>query len=292
MQLPTIVAFLFNIKMEKELECCVLQCDTPLDKTYWNNQYLSQNIGWDLGEVSPAIKKFIDTLTDKSLSILIPGCGNAYEAEYLLQLGFTNITIVDIAPDLVNNLQQKFDNYKQIKVVNNDFFELTGSFDLIIEQTFFCALPPKLRQLYAYKMYHLLSPNGRLIGLLFNRQFDKNPPFGGSILEYEQLFKIAFNFSTINICDNSVKPRANSEVFIDFAKNKNIEVNLLKFTGITCNGCKNTVTQKLSSINEVQNVSMSVDFKTVLIISNREIDIIELQNEIAYDPNYSIKKYK
>ena len=224
MQLPTIVAFLFNIKMEKELECCVLQCDTPLDKTYWNNQYLSQNIGWDLGEVSPAIKNFIDTLTDKNLSILIPGCGNAYEAEYLLQQGFTNITIVDIAPELVNKLQQKFANYKQIKVFNHDFFELNGSFDLIIEQTFFCALPPKLRQLYVYKMYHLLNSNGRLIGLLFNRQFEKNPPFGGSILEYEQLFKVAFNFSPLNICENSIKPRANSEVFIDFYKNTTIEI--------------------------------------------------------------------
>ena len=290
MQLPTIVAFLFNIKMEKELECCVLQCDTPLDKTYWNNQYLSQNIGWDLGEVSPAIKNFIDTLTDKNLSILIPGCGNAYDAEYLLQQGFTNITIVDIAPELVNKLQQKFANYKQIKVFNHDFFELNGSFDLIIEQTFFCALPPKLRQLYVYKMYHLLNSNGRLIGLLFNRQFEKNPPFGGSILEYEQLFKIAFNFSPLNICENSIKPRANSEVFIDFYKNTTIEIQLFKFAGITCNGCKNTVTQKFASINGVQNVSMSVDFETVLIISNRAIDIIELQNEIAYDQNYSIKK--
>jgi len=290
MQLPTIVAFLFNIKMEIELECCVLQCDTPLDKTYWNNQYLSQNIGWDLGEVSPAIKNFIDTLTDKNLSILIPGCGNAYEAEYLLQQGFTNITIVDIAPELVNKLQQKFANYKQIKVVNTDFFELKGSFDLIIEQTFFCALPPKLRQLYVYKMYHLLNSNGRLIGLLFNRQFEKNPPFGGSILEYEQLFKVAFNFSPLNICENSIKPRANSEVFIDFHKNTTVEIQLFKFAGITCNGCKNTVTQKFASINGVQNVSMSVDFETVLIISNRAIDIIELQNEIAYDQNYSIKK--
>lgn len=69
-----------------------------LDQEYWNKQYTSNTTGWDLGKVSPPIKEYIDTLEDKNTSILIPGCGNTYEAEYLLEKGFTNVTVIDIAP--------------------------------------------------------------------------------------------------------------------------------------------------------------------------------------------------
>jgi 16S rRNA A1518/A1519 N6-dimethyltransferase RsmA/KsgA/DIM1 with predicted DNA glycosylase/AP lyase activity len=52
---------------------------------------------------------------------LIPGCGNTYEAEYLLQEGFTNITVIDIAPTLVESLKQKFADNSSIKIIQADF---------------------------------------------------------------------------------------------------------------------------------------------------------------------------
>ena len=75
-----------------------------LDQEYWDTQYISNTTGWDLGEVSPPIKSYIDTIEDKNISILIPGCGNSYEAEYLLKNHFTNVTVIDFAPTLVKNL--------------------------------------------------------------------------------------------------------------------------------------------------------------------------------------------
>lgn len=60
-----------------------------LDEFYWNTRYQTNDIGWDIGSVSPPIKAYIDQLTNKQLRILIPGCGNTYEAEYLLQQGLT-----------------------------------------------------------------------------------------------------------------------------------------------------------------------------------------------------------
>jgi hypothetical protein len=44
----------------------------------------TKTTGWDLGLVSPQLK-IIDTLKDKDIAILIPGCGNTYEAAYLLE---------------------------------------------------------------------------------------------------------------------------------------------------------------------------------------------------------------
>lgn len=189
-----------------------------LDQKFWDNLYINNDTGWDLGTVSPPIKSYIDTLEDKNISILIPGCGNTYEAEYLLRCGFTNVTVIDIAPTLVAKLQDKFKNNPNIKVIFGDFFAHQGKYDLIIEQTFFCALPPTLRQKYVLKMHQLLSDKGKIAGLLFNKTFQGGPPFGGSKAEYEQLFINHFDFLQMNLCQNSIKPRANSELFIEFQK--------------------------------------------------------------------------
>ncbi|MBF2709047.1 methyltransferase domain-containing protein [Flavobacterium soyangense] len=192
--------------------------EKQLDQEYWNNQYNTNATGWDLGKVSPSIKEYIDTLKNKNSRILIPGCGNSYEAEYLLGQGFTNVTVIDIAPTLVESLQEKFKNYPNIKIMLGDFFALKGKYDLILEQAFFCALSPTLRQKYVLKMNQLLVENGKLVGLLFNKNFDGGPPFGGSKAEYEHLFKNYFEFKIFELCHNSIKPRANSELFFEFQK--------------------------------------------------------------------------
>lgn len=275
--------------MNKE-QCCVVSCERPLDQEYWENQYKAKATGWDLGEVSPPIKAYIDSLEDKNTAILIPGCGNTYEADYLLEKGFTNVSVIDIAPTLVENLNQKFAANSNIKIILGDFFEHQGSYDLIIEQTFFCALPPTMRQKYVWKMHQLLTDNGILAGLLFNRTFEVSPPFGGSKQEYEALFKNTFVFLKMEKAENSVTPRADTELFFELKKNNTVQVNLYEFKGITCSGCMNTVTTKFEALSDVLNASMSTDFAEVLIVSKKEIPLEELQTIVSYDEKYKIKK--
>jgi methyl halide transferase len=274
----------------EDTQCCVTQCERPLDKSYWDAQYQANTIGWDLGEVSTPIKMYIDGLQNKNASILIPGCGNAYEMQYLLQQGFTNVTVIDIAPTLVENLQQKFANNTNIKIVLGDFFEHKGKYDIIIEQTFFCALPPTMRQQYGFKMHQLLHENGLLVGLLFNRTFDVSPPFGGNRAEYELLFKDAFHVNKMEVCQNSAAPRTNTELFIVLQKNNAVVVNLYNFEGFTCSGCVVTVSEKFKAIQDVLNVSVSSNFSEILLVSKHEIALEFLQDAIAYDAKYTIKK--
>jgi SAM-dependent methyltransferase len=276
-------------KIMEDIKCCTISCEKPLDAAYWEAQYQAKTTAWDLGEVSPPIKTYIDTLENKNIRILIPGCGNSYEAEYLLEQGFTNINVIDIAPTLVEVLKQKFENNANIQIILGDFFEHSEQYDLIIEQTFFCALPPIMRQKYVWKMHQLLADEGILSGLLFNRTFEINPPFGGSKEEYNALFKAAFNFSKMDACPNSIPPRANSELFIELKKNNQVEVNLYEFNGITCSGCMDTVSKKFAEFNGVLNVSMSSNFAEVLIVSENKIPIEKLENAIAYDEKYKIK---
>ena len=185
-----------------------------LNQDFWNSKWEQQQTGWDLQQVAPPLKEYIDTLTDKNAFILIPGCGNAYEAEYLLQLGFKNVTLIDIAPKAVEILESKFKD-TPIKVLHQDFFEHQGHYDLILEQTFFCAIPPELRPAYVQKMKALLKPNGILAGLLFNRSFEGGPPFGGSVQEYEVLFQPYCSEFSVTPCLNSIAPRLGTEVFLE-----------------------------------------------------------------------------
>ena len=185
-----------------------------LDKSFWDKRWQNQNTGWDLGEVSPAIKNYIDQLEDKELEILIPGAGNAYEAEYLVSQGFTNITVIDIAPTLIAQLKEKHEETKGLKLIEGDFFKHDGTYDLIIEQTFFCAIDPSLRDAYIDKIHKLLKPNGKLVGVLFNRDFVGGPPFGGSKLEYEKRFQSKFNIHKLERCYCSYPAREDAEVWI------------------------------------------------------------------------------
>ena len=274
----------------KEIQCCFVSCEKPLDAAYWETQYKAKATGWDLGKVSPPIQTYADAIVNKSSRILIPGCGNSYEAEYLLEHNFTNITVIDIAPTPVAALKEKFKNNPNIQIVLGDFFEHQGKYDLIIEQTFFCALPPTMRQKYVWKMQQLLVKEGKLAGLLFNRTFEASPPFGGSIGEYEKLFIAAFEFLKLDECQNSIAPRANSELFFEIKKNSQVKVNLYKFNGITCSGCSETVTKKFEVIEGVLNVSVSSNFAEVLIVSKNEIPVETLQNAISYDEKYQIIK--
>ena len=207
-----------NKNMHEE-KCCIVTCDLPLDETYWNNQYGGNTTGWDLGEVSPPLKAYIDQLANKNLRILIPGCGNAYEAEYLLQAGFTDVTVIDIAPTLVAQLQEKFATDTNINTILGDFFKHQDEYDLILEQTFFCAINPQLRKDYVTKMNELLAINGKLVGVLFNREFEQqSPPFGGFKCQYETMFEKDFNFNTFELCNNSFVKRQGTELFINLSK--------------------------------------------------------------------------
>jgi methyl halide transferase len=190
-----------------------------LDADYWSNRYNAGTDFWNLGEVSPPIKKYIGQVADKNLRILIPGCGNTYEADYLLQQGFTNVTVIDIAPVLVALLKKKHKDNPNIKIILGDFFKHTGEYDLILEQTFFCAIDPALRNDYATKMPEMLATDGKLVGVLFNRVFEEQgPPFGGSKNEYETMFENFFHLKTFEHCYNSFPKRKDTELFINLVK--------------------------------------------------------------------------
>lgn len=186
-----------------------------LDEFSWNDKYLSGQMGWDIGYVSTPIKEYIDQLPDKNIRILIPGGGNSYEAEYLYKQGFKNVEVVDISAIPLRNFKKRVPLFPEQNLLHQDFFELNGQYDLILEQTFFCALDPSLREAYAEKMVKLLKPSGKLVGLLFNIPLnDDKPPYGGTLETYRELFSKYFKIDKMEPANNSIPPRAGNEVFM------------------------------------------------------------------------------
>lgn len=190
-----------------------------LDAEFWENNYRQEHTPWDLGAVSPALKEYLDRITDKTLRILIPGAGSAYEAIYLHRAGFTQIYVCDWAPSAFGYLRREAPDFPEAHLIVADFFKLDLQVDLILEQTFFCAIAPELREAYAEKTAGLLAAGGKLAGLLFAFPFEQEgPPFGGTREEYEHLFAPHFQILHLAISEASIKPRAGRELFIELQK--------------------------------------------------------------------------
>ncbi len=182
--------------------------------SYWEDRYNTGKDGWDIGHISPPLKAFTDRLGDKTIKILVPGAGNGYEAEYLFRQGFTNTYILDFAAAPLNHFKARVPDFPDSRILHEDFFNVRMQFDLILEQTFFCAIPPSSRPDYVRQMHRLLHPGGTLAGLLFDFPLTEDgPPFGGSREAYTTLFTPYFDISIMETCYNSIPPRAGRELF-------------------------------------------------------------------------------
>jgi methyl halide transferase len=190
-----------------------------LNSDYWENRYKTNEISWDVGTITTPLKEYIDQIEDKSIKILIPGAGNSYEFEYLLKNGFQNVYVLDFAQSPLDNIKERVSNCNENQLIKADFFLHNETYDLILEQTFFCAIDPSLRGDYVAKMKSILNTNGKIAGLLFQFPLtDVGPPFGGSKSEYLALFQNDFEVKTLETAYNSIKPRQGNELFFIFTK--------------------------------------------------------------------------
>lgn len=186
---------------------------------YWEKRYVEKNTPWQLNSFSPALVNYVKTFLNKNINILIPGCGNSKEAAELIKLGYKNIYVIDISTTAIENIKNE-NILPNENIFKGDFFTFNFplKFDLILEQTFFCAINPSLRNSYVKKMHELLNTKGILAGLLFNVNFEKNPPYGGDIKTYKNIFSSSFEILILEPSKNSIEARAGSELFFKFKK--------------------------------------------------------------------------
>ena len=111
-----------------------------------------------------------------------------------------------------------------INILNNDIFNMKkyyGYFDMILEYTFFCAIPPSSRMKYIKTVFRLLNKNGTFIGILLpiNKSLDEGgPPFGVNLSKTLDMFLKYFKIIDCYKSPLSIEPRSGNEQFIYMKK--------------------------------------------------------------------------
>ena len=182
----------------------------------WQRHYDENDLGWDLGQVAPPFMNLLESNVIIPGKTLIPGCGRGHEVVYLAEKGF-DVTAVDYSMGAVDYLRQVVQQRElDSKILHNDFFELNsthdGIYDLLIEQTFFCAISPNERTLYVGTVARVLKSGGMLAGLFYNTGQEGGPPFNTTEEDIIKHFSELFEIRDLAKAKNSAKQRKDKEL--------------------------------------------------------------------------------
>ncbi|MDQ6962812.1 MAG: methyltransferase domain-containing protein [Mariprofundaceae bacterium] len=157
----------------------------------WEQLYQENDIGWDRGAISPALKHWLPTLKEnKHQRILIPGCGYGHEVIELASQGY-DVTGLDIAPSAIKQLDEnlKKKNLSATTVCEDLFnYHPTQIFDAMYEQTCLCTIPSAKRKYYEHAVFNWLKQGGSLMILLMQTGTLSGPPFHVGLLSARQMF--------------------------------------------------------------------------------------------------------
>jgi SAM-dependent methyltransferase len=157
----------------------------PNSPGFWDERFDQRFMPWDQAGVPQAFKAFADARA--SASVLIPGCGSAYEVRDLAERGWP-VRAIDFSPSAVAAARGQLGPHGDL-IEEADFFAYEPPFapDWIYERAFLCALPRNRWPDYAVRMAALLQPGALLAGFFFIGATPKGPPFGIERAELDAL---------------------------------------------------------------------------------------------------------
>jgi EEF1A lysine methyltransferase 4 len=110
--------------------------------SYWDERYATVTDAYDWYQDYSTLRSFLQPyLKDKSIEILIPGCGSSTLGGDLYKLGYQNITNVDISEVVVNQMSDKYVDYEEMEFNAMDARSMElipdSCFDVIIDKGLF-----------------------------------------------------------------------------------------------------------------------------------------------------------
>ena len=162
----------------------------PNTPAFWDERFERGFTPWDRGGVPEALRDFVARSGAKT--VLIPGCGAAYELAFLSEQGW-DATAIDFSPAAVMTAKAGLGKWAG-RVVEADFFKYAPStpLDMIYERAFLCALPRAMWPQVAARWAELLAPGALLAGFFFFDTVAKGPPFGIGIERLDELLSPNF----------------------------------------------------------------------------------------------------
>ena len=161
----------------------------PALPDFWDHRFRGNVTPWDAGCVPADLQAFVRTCADRQATprVLIPGCGSAYEARHLAELGW-RVTAIDFSAAAIEAARATLGANADC-LMQADFFDFAAEapFDILYERAFLCALPRRLWPDYARRAAQLLRPEGLLAGYFYFSNDPKGPPFGTSAAALQSL---------------------------------------------------------------------------------------------------------
>ena len=152
------------------------QSRDPLTPAFWDERFERAFTPWDRGGVPEQVRDFVSR--SQRRSVLIPGCGAAYELVHFSEAGWDAVAI-DFSPAAVERARGITGQWSG-RVVEADFFayQPDAGLDMIYERAFLCALPRAMWPQVVRRWAQLLPQGGVLAGYFFFDDAPKGPPFG------------------------------------------------------------------------------------------------------------------
>jgi SAM-dependent methyltransferase len=175
----------------------------PALASFWDERFERGVTPWDQAGVQPAFEAF--ALAHAGLPVLIPGCGNAWEAGWLADRHH-DVRAIDFSPAAVASAREALGTARAANVEQADFFTYEPPFvpGWIFERAFLCALPKAQRSRYAARMAELLPAGGLLAGFFFLGDTRSGPPFGIERAELDALLAPYFELIDDQPVDGSI----------------------------------------------------------------------------------------
>ena len=130
----------------------------------WDARFRADDAPWERKGLHPAFAHWHGLgLLEAGKLIYVPGCGRGEEPLALAKAGL-NVTAIDLSPTAIDWQRARLlDAGLTAHLDAGDAlaFRPDTPFDLYWEQTFLCAIPPKLREAYEAAAYAQLRPGGR-----------------------------------------------------------------------------------------------------------------------------------
>ncbi|KAF8156640.1 S-adenosyl-L-methionine-dependent methyltransferase [Crassisporium funariophilum] len=206
------------------------------DLSTWDLAWTKGVTPWDRREVQPSLKEALDSgimKFSKEGRALVPGCGSGTDLVYIASTSGLTTLGVEVSETAVRAANERLKlgcrHIEESKKANPkinasvnivDFFQLETSdeekFDLIFDHTFFCAIPPSLRNDWGRQMARLIKPGGYLVTIVFPiiSYVETGPPYFLRPDHYDE--PLGSNFVKVldKIPDNSSESHVGKERLI------------------------------------------------------------------------------
>lgn len=161
---------------------------SPMD---WEQRFRDDTTPWERQGLHPAFVDWREAGAFADLTtVIVPGCGRSTELRGFAALGKSAIG-ADLSATALAWQKAALDTAGlSAELIEADIllWRPDAPLDAVYEQTFLCAIPPRLRGEYEQAVHDWLRPGGKLFALFMQKEELGGPPYGCSIPAMRDLF--------------------------------------------------------------------------------------------------------